>query len=337
MDIKLFDYSLPQEFIAQKPINKRDHSRLLVLGRKDGSIRHDNFYNLGNYLKKGDVLVINKSRVNRCRLFGKKEMTDAAIECFVLRKLNGESHEVLLRPSKRLKEGDKVYIGKDYFQVKEKRGQGKAAVIFSKPVGEIFENSGEVPLPPYIRSGNIDDERYQTVYAERKGSTAAPTAGLHFTLELMERLKESGIIFASLFLDIGLGTFRPVSADTIEDHKMHEEHYSIEEDQAGIIDEAKKEGRRIIAVGTTSARVLETVIKEHGKIRQSSGTTGIYIYPPYKFKAIDGMITNFHLPRSTLLLMVSAFAGRENIFAAYNEAKEKKYRFYSFGDCMLII
>jgi S-adenosylmethionine:tRNA ribosyltransferase-isomerase len=337
MDIKLFDYSLPQELIAQKPLNQRDNSRLLVLGRRDGSIKHDHFYNLGNYLKKGDVLVINKSRVNNCRLFGKKEKTGAAIECFVLGRLNGKNHEVLLRPSKRLKEGDRVYIGEDYFQVKEKREQGKAIVDFSKPVGEIFEKSGEVPLPPYIKSRNIDGERYQTVYAEREGSTAAPTAGLHFTPELMDRLKDNGIIFASLFLDIGLDTFRPVSADTIEDHKMHEEHYSIEEDQARIIDGARKEGRRVIAVGTTSTRVLETVIQEHGKIRQSSGSTGIYIYPPYKFKAIDGMITNFHLPRSTLLLMVSAFAGRENILDAYKNAKEKKYRFYSFGDCMFII
>jgi S-adenosylmethionine:tRNA ribosyltransferase-isomerase len=337
MDIKLFDYSLPGEYIAQKPLSKRDHSKLLVLGKKDGSLRHDHFYNLGNYLKEGDVLVINKSRVNRCRLFGKKEKTGAVIECFVLKKHNGESHEVLLRPSKRLKEGDRVFIGEDHFQVKEKRDQGKAIVIFSRPVEEIFEDSGEVPMPPYIKSRNIDANRYQTVYAEREGSTAAPTAGLHFTPGLMEGLKKSGIIFASLFLDISLGTFRPVSTDTVEEHKMHVEHYCLEEDQAGIIEKARKEERRIIAVGTTSARVLETVIQEHGIIRKSSGSTEIYIYPPYRFKAVDGMITNFHLPRSTLLLMVSAFAGRENILDAYSEAKENKYRFYSFGDCMLII
>ncbi len=337
MDTKLFEYNLPVGLIAQRPLGDRDHSRLLVLEKKAGSIKHDHFYNLGNYLKKGDVLVINKSRVNRCRLFGRKEKTGAAIECFVLGKYNEESHEVLLKPSKRLKEGDRVYIGKDYFQVKHKREQGKAVVIFSRPVGDIFEESGKVPLPPYIKSSNIDDERYQTVYAERKGSTAAPTAGLHFTPGLIDRLKKSGIIFASLFLDIGLGTFRPVSTETIEEHKMHEEDYSIEEEQAVIIEEARKAGRRIIAVGTTSARVLETVMHEYGMIKQSSGSTGIYIYPPYRFEAIDGMITNFHLPRSTLLLMVSAFAGRKNIMEAYNEAKEKKYRFYSFGDCMLII
>jgi S-adenosylmethionine:tRNA ribosyltransferase-isomerase len=337
MDLRLFDYSLPERFIAQKPIDKRDHSRLLIIDRNDSRLRHDIFYNLGDHLNKGDVLVINNSRVTRCRLFGKKEKTEASIECFVLEKERGRVYQVLLRPSKRLKAGDRVYIGGDDFQVLEKLERGRALVEFSRPAEEVFAASGQVPLPPYIRSADIDGDRYQTVYADREGSAAAPTAGLHFTADLMDRLSKKGILFASLSLDIGPGTFRPVSCRNIEEHKMHEEYYSIDDVQAGLIESARKENRRIIAVGTTSARVLEAVMAAHGMIKKSSGRTGIYIYPPYRFRAVDAMITNFHLPRSTLLIMISAFAGRKKVLEAYREAMEKEYRFYSFGDCMLII
>jgi len=337
MDTRLFDYKLPEELIAQEPAKKRDHSRLLVLDRDGGSIKHDFFYNLKNYLKKGDVLVINRSRVVKCRLMGKKEKTGATIECFVLGKNSGGSYDVLLKPSKRLKEGDRVFLDDDFFTVLKKYENGRAAVSFSNPVEKIFEEKGRVPLPPYIKSEDIDADRYQTVYADDGGSRAAPTAGLHFTDVMIGELKKSGIIFASLSLDIGLGTFRPVTAEKIEDHTMHEEDYSLDRSQADIIEKARLDGRRIIAVGTTSARVLETVMDKYGMIKESSGRTGIYIYPPYSFQAVDAMITNFHLPRSTLLIMVSALAGRENILKAYKEAIDKKYRFYSLGDCMLII
>lgn len=336
MDIKLFDYKLPQDKIAQKPLKKRDHSKLLILDRNSGSISHDYFYKLGEYLRKGDVLVINRSKVTKCRLFGVKETTGARIECFVLKKNNQGKYNVLLKPSKRLRPGDRVIVGKDTFVVLEKYDNGKALVDFSKPVEKFLKEYGEMPLPPYIKSRDFEDERYQTVYAEKEGSAAAPTAGLHFTSMMIKRLKKIGITIASLYLDIGLDTFRPVSADNIEEHDIHEEYYEVKESEAGIIEKARKSGRRIIAVGTTSTRVLETIMQKYGKIRQDSGFTGIYIYPPYRFRAIDAMITNFHLPRSTLLLMVSAFAGRENILEAYSEAVKKDYRFYSFGDCMLI-
>lgn len=337
MDLRLYDYSLPQEYIAQKPLEKRDRSRLMVLVRRDRALKHDKFYHLGNYLKNGDLLVINDSRVSRCRLFGKKEKTGASIECLVLEKKEKSTYRVLLKPSKRLKSGDRVFTGQDYFRVTEKLGQGLALAEFSRPAEEICRTRGKVPLPPYIKADDVDADRYQTVYASRDGSTAAPTAGLHFTPGLMQKLEEQGIRFASITLDIGLGTFRPVSTDNIEDHKMHEERYSIDREQADKIETARQEGRRIIAVGTTSARVLETVIREHGRIRECEGKTGIYIYPPFRFRAVDAMITNFHLPRSTLLIMVSAFAGRKKILDAYREAMEKGYRFYSLGDCMLII
>ena len=337
MDIKLFDYSLPPDLIAQRPLDLRDHSRLLILDRTDSRIIHDHFYNLGKYLKKGDLLVINRSRVIPCRLLGKKEETGASIECFVLGRKDKTGYNVLLRSAKRLKKGDRVLLGRICFRVLEKHDMGNAVVSFDAPIEEVYESSGVVPLPPYIKSRDIDPERYQTVYADKDGSTAAPTAGLHFTPEMICDLEEQGIIFASISLDIGLGTFRPVSSQNIEDHKMHKEPYLIESSQADIIEKARMEKRRVIAVGTTSARVLETVIKKSGKIVKSSGHTGIYIHPPYQFMAVDSMITNFHLPRSTLLIMVSAFAGRDNILRAYHEAIEKGYRFYSFGDCMFII
>ena len=336
MKTELFDYKLPASFIAQKPLPLRDHSKMMVLDRKSGKISHDLFYNLGNYVNQGDVLVVNESRVRKCRLFGIKENTGAQVECFVLEKITPNDYEVLLRPSKRLRRGDRVAIGKYCFEVILKLNYGNAVVRFSAPAVEIFEEYGEIPLPPYIKGRDFEGSRYQTIYAADEGSAAAPTAGLHFTRELMDSLKSKGIIFARVLLNIGLDTFRPISVPDIKDHRMHSEFYHIEKPQASLIDEARKSGNKIIAVGTTTVRVLETLMQKYGKINEDSGSTDIYIYPPFEFKIVDSMITNFHLPRSTLLVMVSAFAGRDKVLRSYEEAKKKNYRFYSFGDCMLI-
>lgn len=336
MKTELFDYKLPASFIAQKPLPLRDHSKMMVLDRKSGKISHDLFYNLGNYVNQGDVLVVNESRVRKCRLFGIKENTGAQVECFVLEKITPNDYEVLLRPSKRLRRGDRVAIGKYCFEVILKLNYGNAVVRFSAPAVEIFEEYGEIPLPPYIKGRDFEGSRYQTIYAADEGSAAAPTAGLHFTRELMDSLKSKGIIFARVLLNIGLDTFRPISVPDIKDHRMHSEFYHIEKPQASLIDEARKSGNKIIAVGTTTVRVLETLMQKYGKINEDSGSTDIYIYPPFKFKIVDSMITNFHLPRSTLLVMVSAFAGRDKVLRSYEEAKKKNYRFYSFGDCMLV-
>lgn len=336
MKTELFDYELPQKFISQRPPQRRDESRLLLLERQTGIIKHDIFYNIYNYFDDGDVLVVNESKVTRCRLKGKKEKTGANIECFVLNKLKGNQCMVLLKPSKRIKPLDKVIVGKYYFTVKTKLDYGKAIVEFSSPVDIIFNECGIIPLPPYIKCNDIDEARYQTIYASREGSSAAPTAGLHFSDELVRRLKDKGVILAKLGLDIGLDTFRPISTSEIEEYKIHSEHYYIRECEARRIRRAKELGKKVIAVGTTAVRVLETLMSRHGKIIGDSGMTDIYIYPGYSFRAVDWMITNFHLPRSTLLVMVSAFAGRENILNAYESAKQNGYRFYSFGDCMLI-
>ncbi|MBC8421420.1 MAG: tRNA preQ1(34) S-adenosylmethionine ribosyltransferase-isomerase QueA [Actinobacteria bacterium] len=341
MRTELFDYRLPRDFIAQKPLPLRDHSRMMVLDRKSGSIIHDNFFNISKYLCPGDVLVINESRVSRCRILGKKESTGAQIECFVLQKVNifdeDNEYEVLLKPSKRLKTGDKVVLGDHFLKILSKGEYGKAIVVFSSDINEIFDSVGQLPLPPYIKGRDFDENRYQTVYASKEGSAAAPTAGLHFTKELISSLKEKGIFFAKIILDIGPGTFRPISAQDIREHRMHEEYYYIDSREAGIIEDGRQRpGSKIIAVGTTAARLLETLMQKFGKVMEGSGYTGIYIYPPYKFKAVDCMITNFHLPRSSLLVMVSAFTGRKKILDAYDEAKRNNYRFYSFGDCMFI-
>ncbi|MEA2015207.1 MAG: tRNA preQ1(34) S-adenosylmethionine ribosyltransferase-isomerase QueA [Actinomycetota bacterium] len=336
MKIELFDYGLPKNFIAQKPLKKRDESRLLVLDKKNGRIKHDIFLNLLSYLKKGDVLVINESRVRRCRLKGKKEKTGANIECFVLNKIGDNNYMVLLKPSKRLKPSDSVLLGEHHFTVKSKFGYGRAVVEFDLPVEEIFDRYGEVPLPPYIKNTGIREDSYQTVYAAKRGSSASPTAGLHFSKSLIRKLERKGIVFARLNLSIGIDTFRPISTENIEEHKMHSEYYSIDECEAEKIRHAKKSGNRIVAVGTTVVRVLETLMLRHKKIMGDSGSTGIYIYPGFKFRGVDWIITNFHLPKSTLLVMISAFAGRKNILKAYEMAKNKGYRFFSFGDCMLI-
>ena len=336
MKLDLFYYDLPEKFIAQEPLEQRDKSKLMILNRKTGEISHDVFYNISRYLKKDDVLVLNESKVTKCRLLGVKENTGAKIEVFVLRKIKGEKYLVLVKPSKKLSVSSKVNIGNYYFSVTEKLGYGKAVVEFDAPLNEIINKYGKVPLPPYIKNENISEERYQTIYARVNGSAAAPTAGFHFTYKLIKELKKSGINFAKLRLDIGLDTFRPIVEDDVEEHVIHNEYYCLSDSEAKKISRSRQNGGRIIAVGTTSTRVLETVFSKKGKISGDKGNTELYIYPGYKFKAIDAMITNFHLPYSTLLVMVSAFAGRENIIKAYEEAKKNNYRFFSFGDCMLI-
>ncbi|MCG2788885.1 MAG: tRNA preQ1(34) S-adenosylmethionine ribosyltransferase-isomerase QueA [Actinomycetia bacterium] len=336
MKLDLFYYDLPEKFIAQEPLEQRDKSKLMILNRKTGEISHDVFYNISRYLKKYDVLVLNESKVTKCRLPGVKESTGAKIEVFVLRKIKGEKYLVLVKPSKKLSVSSKVNIGNYSFSVTEKLDYGKAVVEFDAPLNEIINKYGKVPLPPYIKNENISEERYQTIYARVNGSAAAPTAGFHFTYKLIKELKKSRINFAKLRLDIGLDTFRPIVEDDVEEHVIHSEYYSLSDSEAKKISQSMQNGGRIIAVGTTSTRVLETVFSKEGKISGDKGNTELYIYPGYKFKAIDAMITNFHLPYSTLLVMVSAFAGRENIIKAYEEAKKNNYRFFSFGDCMLI-
>jgi S-adenosylmethionine:tRNA ribosyltransferase-isomerase len=336
MKLENFYYELPSSFIAQEPLQQRDHSKLLLLDKKTGRISHDIFYNIINYLKKGDILVLNESKVDKCRLAGNREKTAGKTECFILEKLKDNKYLVLLKPSKRINENDVINIGEFFYTVSKKLDYGKAEVIFSDDIGKITSKYGLVPLPPYIKNEFVDASRYQTIYAKTYGSAAAPTAGFHFTDELMERINGKGVNFAKLTLDIGLDTFRPIVEKNVEEHVIHSEAYSLDAEQAQKIQEARQLGGRVIAVGTTSVRVLETVIKKFGSLRQDRGNTSLYIYPGHEFKAVDGIITNFHLPHSTLLVMVSAFAGRENIMNAYEEAKKNFYRFFSFGDCMFI-
>ncbi len=337
MKLDLFFYDLPKSFIAQKPLKRRDQSKLLVLDRNTGNLRHDIFAGLAKYLKSGDVLVLNKTKVARCRLIGNKVKTGTEIECFILKKTEGNRCQCLLKPYRRLKDEDLVQVGENNFRVIEKLGYGKAIIEFDKDPDLIIKDSGMVPLPPYIKNKSIDEKLYQTVYARDGFSAAGPTAGFHFTKELIGSLKEKGIVFAAVRLDIGLDTFRPIVEENVEEHVIHSENYSIVKKEAEKINSCRKKGGRIIAVGTTATRVLETVSEKNGSLRACNGSTSLYIYPGYKFKAVDAMITNFHLPYSTLLVMVSAFAGREKILNAYEAAKIKSYRFYSFGDCMLII
>ncbi len=337
MDIQQFDYQLPSKYIAQKPIHPRNCARMMVLDRASGQIRHDRFYNLGSYLRPGDCLVVNQSKVLRCRLKGKKADTQAKIECFVLKKVQNNCYLALLKPFKRLKEGSRVRIGDQMMCVEQKKDRGKALVTFSGNPQALFRQYGLIPLPPYIQSKHIEETDYQTVYADREGSVAAPTAGLHFTDDQIQSLKQEGIVFAKITLNIGMDTFMPIREKEIEKHNMHSEYYQIEQGEAHTIRQARKAGARIIAVGTTSVRVLETVMEKHGAICADQGETSLYIYPGYTFRAVEAIITNFHLPRSTLLVMISAFTGRKKLLSAYKEAKHKNYRFYSFGDCMLIM
>ena len=349
LSTKDFYYDLPSELIAQTPVNPRDHSRLLVL-RKSGEIQHKHFYDIIDYLKEGDTLVINDSRVIPARIYGEKvrEGEDfvsapSKIETLLLKQKSNDSWEVLLRPAKKIKLGGKIRYG-DILEatVTDIVEDGNRIVKFTydekkyTSIFEVLNIIGSMPLPPYITEKLEDKERYQTVYAKENGSSAAPTAGLHFTKELMAKIEEKGIKIVPVMLHVGLGTFRPVKADKITDHIMHAEYISVSEESAEIINQRKKAGGRIIAVGTTSCRVLESVSDENGIIKPVSGETGIFIYPGYKFKAVDTLITNFHLPESTLLMLVSALAGKEKIMNAYKTAVEEKYRFFSFGDAMLI-
>ena len=336
MNILEFDFDLPKELIAQHAVNPRDHSKLLVLNKEEKTMEHKKFYNIIDYLKEGDVLVLNRTKVIPARLFGKKE-NGVVLECFLLKRIDLNTWEVLLKPARKLKIGQKIIFSEELeaelLEVKED-GNRVLKFNFEGSFEEILDRLGEMPLPPYISEKLEDKNRYQTVYAKEGESVAAPTAGLHFTEELLEKIKEKGIIIAEVFLDVGLGTFRPVQ--NILDHKMHVEKYSVPKETVEIINNAKKNNHRVIAVGTTSVRTLESSVDENGNLIASEGYTGIFIYGDYKFKVVDAIITNFHLPKSTLIMLVSAFGGKEFIDAAYKKAIDEKYRFYSFGDSMLI-
>ena len=338
MNILEFDFDLPKELIAQHAVNPRDHSKLLVLNKEEKTMEHKKFYNIIDYLKEGDVLVLNRTKVIPARLFGKKE-NGVVLECFLLKRIDLNTWEVLLKPARKLKIGQKIIFSEELeaelLEVKED-GNRVLKFNFEGSFEEILDRLGEMPLPPYISEKLEDKNRYQTVYAKEGESVAAPTAGWHFTEELLEKIKEKGIIIAEVFLDVGLGTFRPVQVENILDHKMHVEKYSVPKETVEIINNAKKNNHRVIAVGTTSVRTLESSVDENGNLIASEGYTGIFIYGDYKFKVVDAIITNFHLPKSTLIMLVSAFGGKEFIDAAYKKAIEEKYRFYSFGDSMLI-
>lgn len=337
---KIYYYDLPEQLIAQHPLDKRDESRLLVFDRKTKDIQHKHFYNIKEYLKKGDVLVVNRSKVIPARLYGKKEITNANIEILLQKRIDINKWSVVAKPFKRLSVGTKITIcDKLYAVVKEMKEYGECIIEFfyNGIFEEILDEVGTMPLPHYIKEKLKDKNRYQTVYAKEEGSSAAPTAGLHFTPELLAEIKDMGVIVVEVILHVGLGTFRPVKEDNILDHKMHTESYILTKENADIINNAKQSGHRVFAVGTTSVRVLETCAKETGFVEPSVGETNIFIYPPYKFKIVDGLITNFHLPESTLIMLVSAFAGYDNTMQIYNTAVKEKYRFYSFGDANLIL
>ena len=335
-----FDFELPEELIAQTPIKNRDQSRMLVLDKKTGEIEHKHFNNILDYLNENDVLVLNDTKVMPARLYGQKEETNALIEVLLLKEKTNNTWECLVKPAKRVKIGTVVNFGDGILKAKciEIKDEGIRVfkLIYDGILYEILDKLGEMPLPPYIHEKLEDKDRYQTVYAKNIGSAAAPTAGLHFTKELLQQIKDMGVNIAYVTLHVGLGTFRPVKVDDVLDHHMHSEFYRIEEDDAKLINETKKNGGRVISVGTTSTRTLESVADENGIIHPGCGNTEIFIYPGYKFKAIDCLITNFHLPESTLLMLVSALAGKEHIMAAYEEAVKERYRFFSFGDAMFI-
>ena len=340
MKLEEFDYNLPEELIAQVPIAKRDESRLMVLHRESKSVEHKTFKDIIDYLQPGDCLVRNNTKVIPARLYGKKE-TGANVEFVLLNQIEGDIWESIVRPGNKLKPGTKVEFGDGLLKATildiMDGGTRKVEFEYEGIFNEILDKIGLMPLPPYIHESLKEKDRYQTVYAKYNGSAAAPTAGLHFTPELLKRIEEKGIKIANVTLHVGIGTFRPVKEENIEEHKMHTEHFYIKQEDADKINETKKAGGRVIAVGTTSCRVLETIASEEtGLVEATEGDTGIYIYPGYKFKCIDGLITNFHLPKSTLLMLVSALAGREFVLDAYNEAVKEKYRFFSFGDAMFI-
>ena len=340
MKLEEFDYNLPEELIAQVPIQKRDESRLMVVDREKRTIEDKVFRDIIDYLEPGDCLVRNNTKVIPARLYGKKD-TGANVEFVLLKQLEGDIWESIVRPGNKLKPGSKVIFGDgllnaEILEILED-GTRKVKFTYEGIFNEILDKIGLMPLPPYIHESLKENDRYQTVYAKYEGSAAAPTAGLHFTPELLKKIEEKGIKIANVTLHVGIGTFRPVKEENIEEHKMHTEHFYIKQEDVEKINEAKNNGKKVIAVGTTSCRVLETIADENtGLVKQIESDTGIYIYPGYKFKCVDGLITNFHLPKSTLLMLVSALADREFILEAYNKAVEEKYRFFSFGDAMFI-
>lgn len=334
-----FDYYLPEELIAQHPSSQRDEARMMVLDRKTGKTCDKYFYDIIDYLKEGDVLVMNDTRVIPARLFGARPGKSEKIEVFLLNNTEGSKWEVLVRPGKKMKIGTEVVFSDELsckvIDIKED-GNRIVEFYFEGIFNEILDRLGNMPLPPYIKEKLKDNEDYQTVYAKNPGSVAAPTAGLHFTKDLLKRIEEKGIKLAYLTLNVGLGTFRPVSEDDPTNHKMHSEFYTISQETADIINDAKDKGNRVIAVGTTSIRTLESVYQKNNKVCEDSGWTDIFIYPGFEFKVVDAIITNFHLPKSTLIMLIAAFTSREIILNAYNEAVNKEYRFFSFGDCMFI-
>ena len=349
MKVDEFDFELPERLIAQRPLPERTSSRLLVLHRADGRTEHRTFTDLAQYLRPGDTLVLNDTKVMPARLLGVKADTGAKAEVLLLKRLEGDRWEALVKPGKKIRRGTFLHFGKSgpsdvpllTAHVEEEGEMGARVIRFSYEgiFQELLDRLGEMPLPPYIKEKLEDRDRYQTVYARHEGSAAAPTAGLHFTEDFLARLEHQGVKLCRITLHVGLGTFRPVTAETVEEHKMHAEWYSVSQESADLLNEAKSGGGRIVAVGTTSARTLETLGLRFGpgRIEACSGWTDIFIYPGYRFTMVDALLTNFHLPRSTLVMLVSALAGRENILRAYKEAIEREYRFFSFGDAMLII
>ena len=340
MKVSDFDYILPEVLIAQTPLKNRAASRLLLLDKKEGNIYHDHFSNIVNYLDKGDVLVLNDTSVIPARLYGEKVDTGAIIEILLLKQKEEDVWECLVKKARKIKLGTVISFGRGTLKAKctnvSNEGIREFKMIYKGLFYEVLDRLGEMPLPPYIHEKLIDQNRYQTVYNKYKGSAAAPTAGLHFTKDLLKRIEDKGIIITFVTLHVGLGTFRPVQVDKIEDHHMHTEFYQVTKETADILNMAKQNNRKIVAVGTTSLRTLETVLRDNETFIETNGWSDIFIYPGYKFKAIDSLITNFHLPKSTLLMLVSALAGKDNITAAYNEAIKEKYRFFSFGDSMFI-
>lgn len=342
-----FDYALPEELIAQLPADKRENSKMMVLERSSHKIQHKHFYDIVDLIDENSILVLNNTKVMPARLYGMKEETGAKIEVFLLKQLEGKTWETLIKPSKRVKEGTIIKISDELsakaIEKTEEDGGWIVEMIYEGNILEVLHRNGNIPLPPYIERKlanedikKLDFERYQTVYAKDEGSVAAPTAGLHFTKEILQKLQDKGVEIAYVTLNVGLGTFRPVKCENILEHKMHSETFEISEETARKINEAKAKGKKLIAVGTTTVRTLETAYQKFGCIKACRDHSELFIYPPYEFKVIDELITNFHLPKSTLLMLVSALAGKNFIFKAYNEAIENNYRFFSYGDCMFI-
>jgi S-adenosylmethionine:tRNA ribosyltransferase-isomerase len=342
MKVEDYEFHLPEELIAQTPLLERTKSRLMVLNRESGAMEHKHFYDIIDYLNEGDCLVLNDTRVLPARLYGMKEDTGAKVEVLLLKEEGEDTWKTLVKPAKRVKEGTVITFGDGRLKATclglEEQGGRQLKFSYEGIFYEVLDALGEMPLPPYIKEQLDDQDRYQTVFAKERGSAAAPTAGLHFTEEILSKLKEKGIHIAFITLHVGLGTFRPVSVDNVEDHEMHAEYYQMSAETAELLNKVKQKGGKIITVGTTSTRTLETIASANdGQFVEAAGWTDIFIFPGYTFQGIDGMLTNFHLPKSTLIMLVSALAGKENVIAAYEEAVRQQYRFFSFGDAMLII